>query len=587
MSTLASTAPCSDHEFTAWDGSRLFYRAWLPATPADKAVLLFHRGHEHSGRFQELVEALDLEDTAVFAWDARGHGRSSGERGYAPSFAHLVKDVDDFVRHVAREHAIPVENMAVLAHSVAAVVVSAWVHDYAPPIRAMVLATPALRVKLYVPLAIPGLRALQALKGKAFIKSYVKAGLLTHDKEQAARYTHDPLVKRDIAVNVLLGLHDTATRLIADAGAIRVPTLILSAGCDHVVKLAPQRRFFERLGSPIKEMAVFPGFYHALFHEKERAAPIARAREFIVRAFDQSAPAQSLLNADERGYTKSEYDRLRAAQPPLCPRRLGYSVARLGLRTLGRLSDGIRIGWRNGFDSGQSLDYVYSNRSQGVTPLGRLFDRLYLDTPGWRGIRQRKLDLEKTLRTAMERLRAEGRQVRIVDIASGPGRYLLDTIRSAPHFPATAVLRDRSPTCLEAGRELARSMKVLGVTYEPGDAFDRQSLATITPRPTIAVVSGLYELFPDNAPVRRSLRGLADVLEDGGFLIYTNQPWHPQVEFIARVLPNRDGQPWIMRRRTQEEMDELVRSAGFEKIGMEIDEEGIFTVSLARKAQSR
>jgi hypothetical protein len=72
--------------------------------------------------------------------------------------------------------------------------------------------------------------------------------------------------------------------------------------------------------------------------------------------------------------------------------------------------------------------------------------------------------------------------------------------------------------------------------------------------------------------------------EDGGYLIYTNQPWHPQIEMIARCLTNRDGRPWIMRRRTTEEMDDLVRAAGFEKIDMLIDRWGIFTVSLARRA---
>jgi hypothetical protein len=41
-----------------------------------------------------------------------------------------------------------------------------------------------------------------------------------------------------------------------------------------------------------------------------------------------------------------------------------------------------------------------------------------------------------------------------------------------------------------------------------------------------------------------------------------------------------------MRRRTQGEMDELVHMAGFEKMAMEIDEWGIFTVSLARKKAS-
>ena len=108
----------------------------------------------------------------------------------------------------------------------------------------------------------------------------------------------------------------------------------------------------------------------------------------------------------------------------------------------------------------------------------------------------------------------------------------------------------------------------------------------------MAVVSGLYELFGDNEPVRRSLRGLAAAIGTrhplcagrGGYLVYTGQPWHPQVEMIARVLTNREGRPWIMRRRTQEEMDDLVREAGFQKIAEEIDPWGIFTVSLARRA---
>jgi hypothetical protein len=50
------------------------------------------------------------------------------------------------------------------------------------------------------------------------------------------------------------------------------------------------------------------------------------------------------------------------------------------------------------------------------------------------------------------------------------------------------------------------------------------------------------------------------------------------------VLGNREGAPWVMRRRTQEEMDELVREAGFVKEDQAIDPWGIFTVSRARRA---
>jgi alpha-beta hydrolase superfamily lysophospholipase len=143
----------------SWDGTELFYRAWFPdGKQAEKALLLFHRGHEHSGRWQETVDSLGLEKVAIFAWDARGHGRSPGERGAARELTDVIRDVDTFARQIAERYGIALENMIVLAHSLAAVTVGAWVHDYAPPIRALILATAAFEVKLYVPLAIPGLR---------------------------------------------------------------------------------------------------------------------------------------------------------------------------------------------------------------------------------------------------------------------------------------------------------------------------------------------------------------------------------------------------------------------------------------------
>jgi hypothetical protein len=104
------------------------------------------------------------------------------------------------------------------------------------------------------------------------------------------------------------------------------------------------------------------------------------------------------------------------------------------------------------------------------------------------------------------------------------------------------------------------------------------------PVPTIAITAGLYELYSDNDDVLRSLNGVSQALQCGGFLLYTGQPVHPQLEMIARTLTShRDHKPWIMRRRTQAELDELVAIAGFTKVEQWVDEWGMFTVSLARK----
>lgn len=562
--------------------TKLFYRAW-PKPGAKKAVVLVHRGHEHSGRLIDVVENLGITDAAFFAWDARGHGKSPGERGYAPGFSQIVKDLDTFVRYVSQTHGIAIEDMVVLGHSVGAVTVATWVHDFAPPIRAMVLVTPALKVKLYVPFARTGLKLLQAMRGdrKSYVQSYVKSTMLTHDAEQAKKYAEDPLITRAISVNVLLDLYEISERVVADAGAIRVPALVLSGGADWVVDVKEQRKFFDRLGSSKKKMRVFDGMYHDLLHEAERAEVLAEIRGFIEDVYATAAARESLVDAHRDGYTKREYDELTRPASPL--KNAAFAVQRISLSTIGKLSRGVRLGWESGFDSGRSLDYVYENEARGKLGIGKLIDRAYLGSVGWKGIRQRKLNLEKLLRTAIAGTRGD---VRILDVATGCGRYVLDVLKDVRN--ATALLRDFTPANVEQGREIAHSMGLADrVTFEQGDAFDEEALAKITPAPTIAIVSGLYELFGDNEMVLRSLRGIARSMTAGGHLVYTGQPWHPQLEMIARVLTNRDGKPWIMRRRTQEEMDDLVRAAGFRKIDMEIDRWGIFTVSLAETISSQ
>src|ERR1700730_13092235 len=297
----------TEKTFTSWDGAEQFYRAWIPARATNKALLLFHRGHEHSGRWQETVDALALDDVAIFAWDARGHGRSPGERGAANNLLELIKDVDAFARYVSKQHGIPFENMIVLAHSLAAVTVTAWVHDYAPPIRAMILATAAFHVKLYLSFAISALRAFRP----QFVKSYVKARMLTHDRDQAALYDSDPLIFRQIAVNLLLDLHDTAKRLLADAGAIQTPTLMIGSRKDWVVSLKAQRRFFDQLSSTEKRFEVFPDAYHAIFHETNRREVVDLVREFVLDSFAKPKTATSFVNADRSGHTWSEYERVK------------------------------------------------------------------------------------------------------------------------------------------------------------------------------------------------------------------------------------------------------------------------------------
>ncbi|WP_077037805.1 bifunctional alpha/beta hydrolase/class I SAM-dependent methyltransferase [Pelomonas sp. KK5] len=578
--------PLQEQQFQTHDGVSLFYRRW-PATSGTRrgAVLLFHRGHEHGARMAHLVDELDLADFDFYAWDARGHGRSPGQRGHSPSFADSVRDVQTFVDHITATDGVAPQDMHVIAQSVGAVLISTWAHDYAPKVRGLTLASPAFKVKLYVPFARPGLALMHKLRGLFFVNSYVKAKFLTHDPARIASYDSDPLISRPIAVNILLDLYAAAERIVADANAIVVPTQLLISGADWVVHHKPQHEFFERLGSRVKEKLELPGFFHDTLGERDRAPAVAAIRAFIVKLFAQAPAPVELKDAHLRGATAEESRALAAPLSPLSPRGAYWALTRGGLRIGGLLSRGIALGHETGFDSGSTLDYVYRNEPQGAGPLGKLVDGTYLQSIGWRGIRQRKLHVEELLREAMQRLSQAGRELRLMDIAAGHGRYVLDAVQGSAVPADSILLRDYSEINVRDGGKLIASRGLQDrARFIQADAFDRASLAATSPRPTLAVVSGLYELFPDNEPVARSLAGLADAVEEGGYLVYTGQPWHPQLEMIARALTShRGGAAWVMRRRTQAEMDQLVEAAGFEKLAQRIDPWGIFTVSLARR----
>ncbi|MCP9232925.1 bifunctional alpha/beta hydrolase/class I SAM-dependent methyltransferase [Mesorhizobium sp. LMG 17147] len=574
-----------ERSFKSHDGTEIFYRYW-PALSENRkgAILLFHRGHEHGGRMAHLVDEFQMPDHAFYAWDARGNGRSAGERGYAPSFAALVRDIDCFVREIDSD-GFARRDIALIAQSFGAVLAAAWVHDYAPDIRALVLASPAFSVKLYVPFAKQGIALWQKLKGRFFVNSYVKAKFLTHDPERIASFDADPLITRPIASNILVELYDHAARIVADGRAITVPTQLLISGSDWVVRHEPQHEFFVNLASPAKERHVLPGFFHDTLGERDRHKALDLIRPFLEKQFAASEKPIDLTEADRAGYTRDEADRLASPLPLLSLRGLYWAMSRASIRMGAWLSSGMKTGIATGFDSGSTLDYVYENEARGISPIGRMIDRTFLDAIGWRGIRQRKLHLEELIGSAAASLKAAGRPVHIFDIAAGHGRYVLDAVQKCAEPPASVRLQDFSELNVSLGRKLIAERQLPAtVTFHQGDAFDATMLAGLDPAPDLAIVSGLYELFADNTAIGRSLGGLASAMQPGSLLVYTNQPWHPQLEMIARSLTShRGGQAWVMRRRTQAEMDQLVAAAGFEKLDQRIDQWGIFTVSVARR----
>ncbi|MFE5853829.1 class I SAM-dependent methyltransferase family protein [Streptomyces sp. NPDC056500] len=264
-------------------------------------------------------------------------------------------------------------------------------------------------------------------------------------------------------------------------------------------------------------------------------------------------------------------------------KRLGnvrWAAMRLLMNTVGRLSEGIRIGYRHGFDSGSMLDYVYVNKASGSWGVGRLIDRNYLNAIGWRAIRARRELLKDVLR---KEIAERGDGVFVLDVASGPGRYLQDLVEEYPPGYLRVECRDLDQAGLTQGEERARSHGLQGISYVHGDALNPRGADRA---PEVIVVSGLYELLLDDEAIAASIARLRSLLAPGGVLVFTTQTHHPQLEFIARVLPNRDGVLWEMKCRPVEKAEQWARDAGFDAVASRREQVGLFTVTTAGQANA-
>ncbi|MGG7468170.1 bifunctional alpha/beta hydrolase/class I SAM-dependent methyltransferase [Chryseobacterium arthrosphaerae] len=553
--------------FKSFDNSEIFYREWN-YQPHQKSIIMIHRGHEHSERLNDIAESFRFSKYNIFAFDLRGHGYTKTPTSSV--FMDYVRDLDAFSKFLYSQYHVNSTDIFVLANSIGGVVASAWAHDFAPRIAGMALLAPAFKINLIVPLANEMITLGTKLKKGLIIKSYVKSTMLTHDPEQQKAYDTDPLISRSIDAELLIDLAKAGKRLVEDAEAIDTPTLILAAEKDHVVFNKEQKTFHDKLDTDLKKYEVLPGFFHGILFDTGKEKVYDKIAEFAEKCFSRT-PKPHSLSPDR--FSVKEYQDLQNN----VGNNLNFKFQKFSLGKIGKLSNGMAIGLKYGFDSGASLDYVYRNQPEGKLGFGKMMDKNYLNAIGWKGIRIRKQHLLQLLEQNIQTLKQQGRKIRILDIAGGTGNYLFDIKEKYPD--AEIVINEFVTSNIEIGEKVIREKGYQQIRFTNFDCFDPETYKKLNIEPNITIVSGILELFGDNEMASRAIQGISSISEKNAYLVYTGQPWHPQLQMIAYVLNNHQNKDWIMRRRSQKELDGIMIFNSVQKENMLIDDFGIFTVS--------
>lgn len=258
----------------------------LPAPgPARAVVVVVHGLGEHAGRYHGLAECLHEWGFAVWAHDHYGHGESSGPRGGLPSELRLVDDLALVIDDARREN--PGLPVVLLGHSLGGLVVASLIARGVRHVNAAVLSSPGLDPGLngfqklllaVLPRIAPDLRV-----GNGLDDNY-----LSHDPAVVQAYRDDPLTHDRIGGRLARFLAYEGEAVQQRAANWPVPTLLLYAGDDRLVRPAASRAFAAAAAPSGKvEAQCFDTLYHEIFNELEADPVFEALQRWLNRRFPQ------------------------------------------------------------------------------------------------------------------------------------------------------------------------------------------------------------------------------------------------------------------------------------------------------------
>lgn len=264
----------SDGRLTGAGQRSIYFQCWEPETKPQAVLMVAHGAGEHSARYQSFAQFFCGYDYAVAALDLQGHGYSEGRPGYVHAFDEYLYDLSVFHQQLMdRYSGVP---MFLVGHSMGGLIASNYLLRHQSDFVGAILSGSALQTALQpgrVQMAL--LRALALLLPRVGILKLNAHGV-SRDPEVVRKYIEDPLVFHGkMSARMVRELFSGMSAIQASAASITLPMLILHGDADVMTSPEGSRFFYEQIGSRDKTLKIYPGLYHEIFNEPERAAVLA------------------------------------------------------------------------------------------------------------------------------------------------------------------------------------------------------------------------------------------------------------------------------------------------------------------------
>ena len=256
------------------DGLELRRRDW-PSDGARGTIVIVHGLGEHIDRYGHVAAALNARGWGVVGYDHRGHGQSPGDRGRLVASDDFLADLASVVDAVRSESGAPV---ILLGHSLGGLIAARFVAgglespapDWHRPIDALALSSPALGIPL-TRLQRLLLAVLSPIAPDLVVRNGLGAASVSRSTETVSGYDSDPLVHDRISARLTRFIVDEGEHVRSLAARWTVPTLLLYAGSDVIVRPDASAAFAAAAPKSVVTTREFAPLFHEIFNEPEQA----------------------------------------------------------------------------------------------------------------------------------------------------------------------------------------------------------------------------------------------------------------------------------------------------------------------------
>ncbi|WP_386062406.1 alpha/beta hydrolase [Thalassobacillus hwangdonensis] len=248
-------------------------------SPGVGVIVIVHGAFEHAGRYDETARFFQEHGYHVIYGDLPAHGDCSGKRGHIQKFDEYIESVGGWLDE-AFAYELPV---FLLGHSMGGLITVRVMEELQPDVTGVILSSPALGIFGKPSIALRPFVAIgDRFSPEIRVKAPLKMDAVTRNKAIIDRDENDPKMLKRISIRWYTEFERAIEASFENISRFPdVPTLVMQAGDDKMVKVSSTEKWYEQLRVNEKSYKKWESLYHEIFNEPERQEVLEHTLDFL------------------------------------------------------------------------------------------------------------------------------------------------------------------------------------------------------------------------------------------------------------------------------------------------------------------